>query len=244
MTATEDLLEGTRGQILEELALAPRTARDLARKLGIQESAARGHLDRMEDRGLVVPSFRREGVGRPRKRYVLTAQAQDLFPKKYDLILDTVVDELLEREGEGYVSALFAEAARRMAREVAKEIPKGGSAPDRVRNLVAALNRLGFRCTAEEMPDGTMRIVRTNCVFRHNALSHPYLLCDVFDKHLTEALLGQVGVDLQDSIGRGGVRCTHLIQLLSGQPARAGDSRLARPERGAPEPSHGRLGLD
>ncbi len=209
----EDPLEGTRGRILEELAVAPRTARDLSKTLGIQESAARGHIDRMEERGLVVPTFRREGVGRPRKRYALTGEGQDLFPKKYDLILDTVVDELLAREGEGYVSALFAESARRMARRVASEIPKGGTPNERTRNLVAALNRLGFRCSAQTMPDGQMRIVRTNCVFRHSALSHPYLLCEVFDKHLTEALLGQVGVDLQDSIGHGGLRCTHLIQL-------------------------------
>jgi len=211
--AADEPLEGTRGRILEELAVAPRTARDLAKKLGIQESAARGHLDRLEDRGLVVPSFRREGVGRPRKRYALTGSGQDLFPKIYDRILDTVVDELLDREGEGYVSALFAEAARRMALDVAKEVPKGGSPHERARNLVTALNHLGFRCSAQEMPDGRLRIVRTNCVFRHNALSHPYLLCDVFDKHLTESLLGQVGVDLQDSISRGGVRCTHLVQL-------------------------------
>ena len=206
-------LEGTRGRILEELATGPRTARDLARKLGIQESAARGHLDRMEERGLVVPAFRREGVGRPRKRYTLTVHGQDQFPKKYELILDTVVDELLDREGEGFVSALFAESARRMAGAVAKEIPKTGTTEEKARRLVAALNQLGFRCSVEKTPEGHLRIVRTNCIFRHSALSHPYLLCDVFDKNLTEALLGEVGVDLEDSIGRGGMRCTHLIQL-------------------------------
>ena len=214
MSAAESgSLEGTRGRILEELATAPRTARDLAKKLGIQESAARGHLDRMEERGLVTPSFRREGVGRPRKRYLLTAQGQDQFPKKYDLILDAVVDELLAREGEGFVSALFAESARRMAGAIAKEIPKGGGPDEKARRLVAALNQLGFRCTVEKTPDGHLRVVRTNCIFRHSALAHPYLLCDVFDKNLTEALLGEVGVDLEDSIGRGGMRCTHLIQL-------------------------------
>ena len=206
-------LEGTRGRILEELAVAPRTARDLARKLGIQESAARGHLGRLEDRGLVVPSFRREGVGRPRKRYVLTGSAQELFPKKYDLILDTVVDALLAREGEGYVSALFADAAERMAREVAKEVPRMGTPQERAENVVRSLNRLGFRCMTDRAPDGSIRITRSNCVFRHSAITHPFLLCDVFDKHLTEALLGQSGVDLVDSIGRGGMRCTHLIQL-------------------------------
>ncbi len=206
-------LEGTRGRILEELAVAPRTARDLARKIGIQESAARGHLGRMEERGLVTPTFRREGVGRPRKRYALTPLGQEVFPKKYDLILDALVDELLSREGEGYVSALFAEAAERMGRAVAKEIPPGGTAEERSRGLVAALNRLGFRSSLERTPDGQIRIVRTNCVFRRSALSHPYLLCEVFDKHLTETLLGEAGVDLEGSIGQGGLRCTHLIQL-------------------------------
>ncbi|MGD1100323.1 MAG: MarR family transcriptional regulator [Thermoplasmata archaeon] len=212
MTGVEQL-EGTRGRILEELAVAPRTARDLAQKLGIQESAARGHLGRMQERGLVVPTFRREGVGRPRKRFALTGAAQELFPKKYDLILDTVVDELLAREGEKYVSALFADAAKRMAHEVAKEVPRSGTPEQRAENVVRSLNRLGFRCSTDRAPDGMIRITRTNCVFRHSAMSHPFLLCDVFDKHLTEALLGQAGVDLLDSIGRGGMRCTHLIQL-------------------------------
>jgi len=211
--AESEQLEGTRGRILEELAVAPRTARDLARTLGIQESAARGHLGRLEERGLVAPSFRREGVGRPRKRYVLTSSAQELFPKKYDLILDTVVDALLAREGEGYVSALFADAAERMAHEVAKEVPRSGSPEARAESVVRSLNRLGFRSSTDHAPDGSIRITRSNCVFRHSAMTHPFLLCEVFDKHLTEALLGQAGVDLIDSIGRGGMRCTHLIQL-------------------------------
>ena len=206
-------LEGTRGRILEELARAPRTARDLAKTLGIQESAARGHLERLEDRGLVVPSFRREGVGRPRKRYLLTEQGQELFPKRYELLLDALMAEMIAREGEPYVSGLFADAARRMARRVAQEVPKSGTPLERAEKLVQALNELGFRCTAEQDADGNLKIVRTNCVFRHSAITHSHLLCDVFDKHLTEALMGEVDVDLQDSITRGGMRCTHLIRL-------------------------------
>ncbi|MFY9716896.1 MAG: ArsR family transcriptional regulator [Thermoplasmata archaeon] len=213
MSGDSNAFEGTRGRILEELAIAPRTAGDLAEKIGIQESAARGHLERLEERGLVIPAFHREGVGRPRKRYILTPSGQELFPKKYGMILDTVVDELLAREGEGYVSALFAEAGVRMARAVADELPSTTSMDERATNLVRALNRIGFGATSERMPDGRYRIVRTNCVFRQSALSHPFLLCEVFDKHLTEALLGEAGVDLEESIGRGGIRCTHLIPL-------------------------------
>ena len=205
--------QGTKGRIIEELALAPRTARDLAEKLHIQESAARGHLDRLEQRGLVIPTFRRDGGGRPRKRYVLTPQGQELFPRRYELLLDSVMESLLQQEGEGYTSALFAEAARRMAQQIAAKVPAGRPTVDRAKALASALNELGFRCTVAQSPTGELTIVRTNCVFRHSALTHAYLVCDVFDKHLTEALLGQVGVDLKGSISRGGLQCTHLIQL-------------------------------
>jgi DeoR family transcriptional regulator, suf operon transcriptional repressor len=211
--AESGVFEGTRGRILEELAVTPRTARDLAKILDIQESAARGHLERLEGRGLVVPRFQREGVGRPRKRYLLTTQGIELFPRKYELLLDAVFEELLGREGEGFVSALLVEAADRMARAILKDVPSKGPIPQRVQALASALNQLGFRSTVERTADGRLKIVRTNCVFRHNAITHSYLLCEVLDKHLTEALLGQVGVDLQESIGRGGMRCTQLVQL-------------------------------
>jgi predicted ArsR family transcriptional regulator len=206
--------EGTRGRILDELATAPRTARDLAKLLGIQESAARGHLERLEGRGLVVPTFRREGVGRPRKRYLLTPEGHELFPRKYELLLDSVMEELLDRQGEGFVSALFAESARRMAHQILRTLPKEGSSTEaRAHALADALNQLGFRCSVEARKDGSLRIVRSNCIFRHSALGHADLICDVFDKHLTEELLGQVGIDLETSIGHGATQCTHLIQL-------------------------------
>lgn len=205
--------EGTRGRILEELAVAPRTAKDLAKTIGIQESAARGHLDRLEERGLVSPTFAREGVGRPRKRYSLTASGLDLFPRRYELLLDSLIESLIEREGEAYVSVLFAEAARRLAKDIALQLPANAPPEQRAKLLANSLNDLGFRCTAVQSPSGELTIVRNNCVFRHSALGHAYLLCDVFDKHLTEELLGQSGIALKDAISRGGLRCTHLIQL-------------------------------
>ncbi|HEV2317891.1 MAG TPA: helix-turn-helix domain-containing protein [Thermoplasmata archaeon] len=207
--------EGTRGRIMEELAVAPRTAKDLAERFHIQESAARGHLERLEERGLVTPTFRREGVGRPRKRYQLTGAGQELFPKKYEFLLDSVIEQIVQREGEGYVSALFVGAAKQMAQTIVGEVPKKAPRLQRARALADALNKLGFRATVETTADGGLKIVRNNCVFRHSALSHAYLLCEVFDKHLTEQLLGSsdLDVDLKDSITRGGMRCTHLVQL-------------------------------
>lgn len=211
--AAPEFMEGTRGRILEELATTPRTARDIASSLGIRESAARGHLERLEQRGYVTPSFCKEGVGRPRKRYQLTNEGHDLFPKKYDLLLDALMDEILARQGEAGARELLAEAARRVARQIAANLPAGGTAEERTRRLVRTLNDFGFGCSMERLPDGSIRIVRNNCVFRRSAISHTYLMCNVFDQHLTQELLGKIGVDLQDSIAQGGMRCSHLIHL-------------------------------
>ncbi len=208
-----EVLEGTRGRILEELASVPCTARDIAAMLGIRESAARGHLERLELRGYVAPAFVREGVGRPRKRYHLTGEGQELFPKKYNLLLDALIEQILSTQGESAARMLLAEAARRVARSITANIPPGGTTEERTRRLVRALNDFGFGCSMERMPDGSTAIVRTNCVFRRNALSHSYLMCNVFDQHLTQELLGKEPVDLQESIARGGLRCTHLIHL-------------------------------
>ena len=208
-----EVLAGTRGRILEELASEPRTARDIAESLGIRESAARGHLERLEQRGYVVPAFCKEGVGRPRKRYHLTGEGQELFPKKYNLLLDALIEEILSTQGEDAAKLLLAAAARKVARSITANIPPGGTTEERTRRLVRVLNDFGFGCSMERLPNGTTRIVRTNCIFRRNALSHTYLMCNVFDQHLTQELLGKEPVDLQDSIARVGMRCTHLIHL-------------------------------
>jgi predicted ArsR family transcriptional regulator len=215
--AAADLILGdtTKGRILEELITGPRTARDLASVLKIRESAVRTHLERMVERGIVQPSFHREGVGRPRKRFSLTPEGFELFPRRYEMLLDTLVEVLLEREGEGYVSTLFMSAARRFAEKLASEIPRmeeGASERERLEAVVRILNKLGQRAHLESS-GGTPRIVRRNCVFRVAAMKHAYLLCDVFDQHFLESLLGQAGVGLTESVPRGGHTCTHLIHL-------------------------------
>ena len=214
-----DLLpaEGTKGRILEELMTGPRSAKELAGVLRIRESAVRTHLERLVDRGIVQPSFHRQGVGRPRKRFSLTPDGQEIFPRRYEMLLDALIGALEEREGEGYVSSLMVQAAQEFARKVAQKLPAFSpetSKEDRLRAVVKVLNDLGQR--AELNREGErLQVVRKNCVFRATAMKHAYLLCNVFDQHFLENLFGQAGVDLLDSIPRGAHSCTHLIQLGS-----------------------------
>ncbi len=218
MTTAEMLLgEGTKSKILEELTAGPRTAGELAQKLHIQESAVRMHLERLARRGIVSPKFHREGVGRPRKRYGLTDEGFELFPRRYELMVESLIDSILEHEGEGYLAAIFAKAADRFADRLEDEFPAlkaPTTDPERRLRLVArVLDSLGQRATVSRDAKGP-RLVRKNCIFRGSALAHSNLICEVFDQRLLQRLLGGNAVDLVSSMPRGSPACSHLIQLM------------------------------
>lgn len=207
--------EGTKSKILNELTEGPRTARELAGRLRIQESAVRTHLERLATRGIVEPKFYREGVGRPRKRYALTDEGFELFPRRYELMVDSLIDSILEREGEGYLSEIFSRAADRFAERLMDEFPElkaSSGSEDRLRQVVKVLDRLGQRASIRRDAGGA-HLVRRNCIFRGSALAHSNLICEVFDRRLLERLMGSNSVDLLASMPQGAASCSHLIQL-------------------------------
>ncbi|MDE1819612.1 MAG: ArsR family transcriptional regulator [Euryarchaeota archaeon] len=219
MGAAEMLLgEGTKSKILDELNEGPRTARELAKKLGIQESAVRMHLERLSERGIVSPHFSREGVGRPRKRYGLTSEGFELFPRRYELMVDSVIQAVLEKEGEPYLAALFVRAADRFAERLVEDFPQLRTPPSdperRLRLVARVLDSIGQKAEVVRDAKGP-RLVRRNCIFRGSALAHSNLICEVFDRRLLQKLLGGGSVDLLSSVPRGAAACSHLIQLTS-----------------------------
>src|SRR5215212_11448507 len=75
----------TREQILALLRRnGPMTAAELSDALGIGAVGVRQHLALLDRDGLVHITGVRRGVGRPSHLYALTANAEALFPKRYD----------------------------------------------------------------------------------------------------------------------------------------------------------------
>lgn len=209
--------DGTKSKILEQLTDGPKTARELAERLDIQESAVRMHLERLARRKIVVPTFHKEGVGRPRKRYALTDEGFELFPRRYELLVESLIDAILENGGESYLSGVFQSAADRFAEKLLDNFPALRDAPpgeSRVRQVARVLDRLGQRASVVH-DEGGPRLVRRNCIFRGSALSHSNLICEVFDQRLLQRLMGNSSVELLSSMPRGAPSCSHLIQLTS-----------------------------
>src|SRR6516165_772911 len=101
MTVTHsalDNLPATRRRILELIKKAGESrAEEIAGRLGISVQGTRQHLTALERDGLIEHRQRRNGLGRPKYLFELTAAGDSLFPRNYaDLtneLLDYVQDE-------------------------------------------------------------------------------------------------------------------------------------------------------
>src|ERR1700740_2238187 len=91
------ILSGSRGEILGLLCAARRRVGELAKALGISESAVRVHLRALEDEGLVEREALRGKVGKPAHEYRLAAAGEALLSRAYLPFLRQVLDALRTR---------------------------------------------------------------------------------------------------------------------------------------------------
>lgn len=151
MNWIDRVLGGSRGQLLALLRRSRRSINDLAAALGITDNAVRTHVAAMQRDGMVQPAgIERATGGKPAQLYEITTDAEEMFPKAYALVLNTLLELLEEREGRTGVVALLREAGTRAA---ATGVPE--EAEDvRVRRAVEALQRLGGDVELERMESG------------------------------------------------------------------------------------------
>lgn len=172
----------TRGRIVRLLRRDNHTVEELAQALDLTDNAIRAHLVTLERDGLVQQRGIRRGSSKPASVYGLTAQAEALFPKAYDQILDHVLAVLGERMSAGEIETLLREAGRRVA--------SGWSVPSgdlrmRLEAAVEVLNELGGLAELEQ-GDDQYCIRGYSCPLAAAVTDHPEVC------HLAETLLSQI----------------------------------------------------
>lgn len=136
-------------------------AEDLATALGITVSGVRQHLTAMARDGLVTQEERREGRGRPKHFYGLTAFADSLFPRAYAELTNELLS-YLDDESPELVAHLFERrGARRLER--ARERAAGRDFAGRVEAVAQILDEDGYLADFEAQPDGSFVITEHNC---------------------------------------------------------------------------------
>ena len=198
-------LSDSQQRVLAELN-EPQRAHDVAKRLGIDASAVRRHLDNLVSQGLVEFEDVREGPGRPKRFYKVTQAGRELGPRNYPLLLAMLMKKV--SEGEGRKKLLkYLEA---VAADLAGPELKQKDAKMRLDLLLAKYNQLGFQAEIRK-EDGEMVLIQRNCPFLATASEDPQGFCQYFDEGIMRAALPDQDVVLKSSLAHGDHVCRHVI---------------------------------
>jgi predicted ArsR family transcriptional regulator len=192
--------DDTRFAIYRELALTPdpRSAGELAERLGLHPNTVRPHLDRMREAGLIeVETVHRGTVGRPQLRYSLApgAPGLGLDPPAHTLLAGLLA-ALADQLGADGVDA--AGLGRRWGKEAMTRRQQGRGC---LAALVGELDRLGFDPVETELERGETRRVRVDflhCPFRELAEAYPELVCHLH-RGIVEGVVEAAGPGMVES---------------------------------------------
>jgi predicted ArsR family transcriptional regulator len=193
----ERFFDSTRGRVVGLLRGKSGTVIELAEALGLTDNAVRAHLLSLERDGLVRQSGVQRGARKPHYAYELTDEAERLFPKAYDALLNQLITTLKGRLPPSAIEDVLREVGRSLA---ARHSSDGGSEDleARLRNAADILKAIGGTPSLES-EDGKLVIRSGGCPLAAAVAEHPEV-CE-----LAEALVAEVvGLPVRESCDRSG----------------------------------------
>jgi predicted ArsR family transcriptional regulator len=191
------LMESTRGKILDLLRPKEQTVNDLAAALGLTDNAVRVHLLSLERDGLIHQAGTQPGFRRPHVTYALSAEAEQIFPKAYGLLLDLVLIVISKQLSPKELRAAMREVGKRVADNHLTEV-KGKSRNERIELALHILKDLGGAATFEES-EGKHFIRGNGCPLAAATSRHPEA-CLIAESLLTQI----VGAPVKEHCIHGG----------------------------------------
>ena len=204
----------TRGRIVTELRRRRRaSALELAETFALSTNAIRRHLATLLDQGLVTEVAIRRGRTKPTFEFALTDEAEDLFPQRYDRLLNAVLREVRSLYGDNGVSKVFAGI---VARSLEKYGPRLAeiSGEQRVAELAAILREQGVDAAivCDQENDNLIVLHEHNCPYAKSVLEHPEI-CSIVHGLLDH---DQAGIVRQTaSLATGDASCRFEIDRVS-----------------------------
>lgn len=185
----------TRGRLVTLLRGNTKTVNELAAELELTDNAVRAHLLSLERDGLVRQSGIQRGTRKPHFAYELTDEAEHLFPKAYDALLNQLIAVLKGR----LTPLALEEVLREVGRSLAGAHAAGGKKGDiesRVGGALAALEAIGGAARVEKVNDKLV-ICSESCPLAAAVSEHPEVC------RLAETLLSEIiGVEVREHCDR------------------------------------------
>jgi predicted ArsR family transcriptional regulator len=191
--------DSTRGRIVTLMRGMTMTVNDLAAQLELTDNAVRANLLSLERDGLVRQSGLQRGTRKPHFAYELTSEAENLFPKAYDALLNQLISVLKGR----LTPKALKEVLREVGRSLGGKPDAGGSLESRVGKGLVALEAMGGSARVEKA-EGKLFIRGASCPLATAVAEHPEVC------QLAESLLSRIiGTSVRERCDREGApRCT------------------------------------
>ena len=191
----ERFFDSTRGRIVTLLRGSARTVNDLAEKLGLTDNAVRAQLLSLERDGIVRQGAAQRGNRKPSFVFELTADAERLFPKAYDALLNQLIAVLKDRLSAEELEGILRAAGRSLGAPHATS--RGVSNFEQsTRRVLKALEALGGSARIEREDDSVL-ITGRSCPFGAAVTEHPEVC------RLAETLVQEIaGVPVREDCDR------------------------------------------
>ncbi len=191
----------TRGRIVTLLRATTKTVNELAEDLDLTDNAVRAHLLSLERDGLIRQSGVQRGTRKPHFAYALTGEAENLFPKAYDALLNQLIAVLKGRLTPKAIKEVLREVGRSLAGNQTSDT-LSGDLETRADKVVTALEAIGGAARVEK-EEGKLFIRSGSCPLATAVAEHPEVC------QLAEALVAEImGVKVRERCDRAGTpRC-------------------------------------
>jgi predicted ArsR family transcriptional regulator len=175
--------------------------------LGMSAVGARGHLLKLEQRGLVASFDRAEQVGRPRQYWQLTELGQREFPDRHSDLNLALIDNVRVLFGEEGLDALIQQREQDTLRDYRDAMADSRDLPARIHKLAELRSAEGYMADVEAVDNGWM-LLENHCPICA-AARHCQGFCrtelELF-RHLLDAQ-----VEREEHIIAGARRCAYRI---------------------------------
>jgi predicted ArsR family transcriptional regulator len=190
------------------------TTASLARRLGTSGEAARQHLVRLAEDGLVEATSAVKGIGRPAQNWHLTSKALVRFPDTHAALTVQLLQIIRSELGSEALDALIATRERQMFELYGARLAKCRSLRARLARLAELRSEEGYMAQVIAQGSGAYLFIENHCPICAAAKE-----CQQFcraEKSLFETVLGSdVAIERIEHVIAGAARCVYRITPLT-----------------------------
>lgn len=189
----------------------PKTAQQLAELLELTSMGARRQLETAEEKGLVTFEDTADKVGRPSRRWLLTAAGHARFPDRHADLTLQLIGQARAVFGEEGLERLIASREKAIEAHYAMEVQDQPDLVSRVDALARARDAEGYMAETEVREDGSVLLIENHCPICAAARE-----CQNFcrsELEIFQRVMGEgASVERAEHVLAGARRCVYVIK--------------------------------